>query len=89
MDCLSDLYEWNTRGIRGGKAEFKGDGISVQFEIPHGLGRSPSVCMVGKAIAGVPDIDHWTADDTKIYVVFKSAPLADTTVVVWWLAVLL
>jgi len=89
LDCLNDLYEWCTRGITAGKAEFTGNGIETKFEIPHGLGKYPTVCLVGKGAPNLPDIDHWTADDTKIYVNFKTAPPADSSVVIWWLAILL
>jgi len=51
-----------------------GDGVKEQFEITHGLSSTPSIINVWKEIDNLPDIDYITADATKIYVNFVSAP---------------
>jgi len=81
VDALNEL---DSRVV-GGKAQFTGDGTATSFDIPHGLGEAPLAVMVGKGSPDVPDIDHFTADATKITVVFKSPPLGDFEV--WWIAV--
>lgn len=72
----------------GGVATFSGDGLSVSFEILHGLPDQPSSISV---TAGSPDASalHWVnnVDPTKITVRFAVAPPSNTdNVVLYWTA---
>ena len=88
VDALEELDGRAPAGINGGKASFDGDGSTTSFKITHGLGATPTVALVGKAVSGLPDIDYWDVDTTYITVYFKSAPPSGTgNVILWWLAI--
>jgi hypothetical protein len=82
VDALDELKAM----IKGGLAEFTGDGTTTTFNIAHGLGAPPTSAIVGKGASGLPDIDYWTADDLNITVTFKTAPASGATVKIWWIA---
>ena len=83
VDALNEL---DSRVV-GGEASFTGDGTTKTFTIPHGLGATPMVVMVGKGAPNLPDIDYFTADAVNISVVFKSAPASGANVRIWWIAI--
>ena len=88
VDALEELDKRSPLGLNGGVATFSGDGTTTSFSIPHGLGTTPTVALVGKAVAGLPDIDYWDADTTNIIVHFKSPPSSGTdNVRIWWLTI--
>jgi len=49
------------------------------------LTTTPTIALIGKASANLPDIDYWTADETHINVTFKTPPPAGDFHL-WWLA---
>jgi hypothetical protein len=87
VDALNELDSRTPVKIKGGVADFTGDGTRSTFTIAHSLEASPTVALVGKKTSGIPDIDFWDADETNITVVFKSPPDAGKTFQLWWLAV--
>jgi len=88
VDALEELDSRAPMKIKGGKMTFSGDGTTTTFYIPHNMGSTPTVALVGKAIANLPDIDYWEVNDTYIIVYFKSAPVSGTdNVILWWLAI--
>ena len=82
LDALNDLHG----RLKGGLATFTGDGVTDTFEVEHGLGAAPSAALAGKGAPGLPDIDYWEADESYIYVTFKSPPEDGASVKVWWIA---
>ena len=88
VDALEELDTRTLAERNGGTYTFSGDGVTTSFQIPHGLSQAPTVALVGKAIADLPDIDYWEVDDTYITVHFKSAPASGSdNVKLWWLAI--
>jgi hypothetical protein len=85
-NLIDALNELDTRVV-GGQALFTGDGSTTVFNIPHGLGETPLVAIVGKGATALPDIDYWTADSVNISVVFKTPPPSGADVRIWWIAV--
>ena len=86
VDALNDLDKRCPLEFNGGQYSFTGDGSTKTFAIEHGLSATPTVALVGKGSAGLPDIDFWTADETHITVTFKTAPESGLSGKLWWLA---
>lgn len=82
-----DALEYLDTRIKGGTAEFTGDGTTTSFNITHGFAETPTIALVGKAVENLPAIDHWTADETYITVTFESAPASGVSIKIWWLAI--
>jgi len=61
-----------------GTATFSGDGSTTQFKIEHGLVSTPSKVLVTPMSADAAGDFYVTADDTYIYVNYKSAPPSGT-----------
>ena len=62
----------------GGSASFSGDGTTTQFTIAHGLVSTPTKVLVTPMTADAASDFYVTADDTNIYVNYKSAPPSGT-----------
>ncbi|MHA1741828.1 MAG: hypothetical protein ACTSVD_07040 [Candidatus Thorarchaeota archaeon] len=86
VDALNELDKRCPLEFNGGVYGFTGDGATRVFSIPHGLSATPTVALVGKGSADLPDIDFWTADDQYIIVTFKTAPETGLAGKLWWLA---
>ena len=61
-----------------GAATFSGDGTTTQFSIAHGLVSTPTKVLVTPMTADAASDFYVTADDTKIYINYKSAPPSGT-----------
>mgnify|MGYP000182653612 FL=1 len=61
-----------------GTATFSGDGTTTQFSIAHGLVSTPSKVLVTPMTADAASDFYVTADDTNIYINYKSAPPSGT-----------
>ena len=61
-----------------GTATFSGDGTTTQFSIAHGLVKAPSKVLVTPMTADAASDFYVTADDTNIYINYKSAPPSGT-----------
>jgi len=61
-----------------GTATFSGDGTTTQFSIAHGLVSTPTKIQVTPMTADAASDFYVTADDTNIYVNYKSAPPSGT-----------
>jgi len=86
VDALNELDGRSPKELKGGQATFTGDGSTTSFQINHTLTTAPTAVMVGKASPNIPDIDYFTADNTKITIYLKSAPSSGQEVKFWWLA---
>lgn len=86
IDALEELDSRSPLVLKGGLQTFTGDGATTTFQISHGVGSTPTIALVAKGGSDLPDIDYHTADDTYIYVTFKSAPSSGVEVPIWWLA---
>ena len=72
-----------------GKAVFSGDGLTTQFIIPHGLGAAPGYVEVTPCSSDAASEFFVTADDTNIYVNYKTAPPSGTdNICLYWRAVI-
>jgi len=70
-----------------GTATFSGDGTTTQFKIAHGLVSTPSKVQVTPMTADAAGDFYVTADDTYIYINYKTAPPSGTdNVKVSWYA---
>ena len=70
-----------------GTATFSGDGSTTQFKIEHGLASTPSKVLVTPMTADAAGDFYVTADDTYIYINYKTAPPSGTdNVKVSWYA---
>jgi hypothetical protein len=78
VDALNELNNRTPVETKGGIKTFSGDGITVTFNIPHGISTTPTTVSVAKAISNLPDIDYIEADATNIKVTFKSPPASGT-----------
>ena len=88
VDALDELNQRAPDKIACGMATFSGDDATTEFQIEHGLGEEPTCVICGKGAPNLPDVDYWTADETYITVVFKSAPPSGTdNVKIWYLAI--
>ena len=61
-----------------GTATFSGDGTTTQFSIAHGLVSTPTKVLVTPMTADAASDFYVTADDTNIYINYKSAPPSGT-----------
>ena len=61
-----------------GTATFSGDGTTTQFSIAHGLVSAPTKVLVTPMTADAASDFYVTADDTNIYINYKSAPPSGT-----------
>jgi len=61
-----------------GTATFSGDGTTTQFSIAHGLVKAPTKVQVTPMTADAASDFYVTADDTNIYINYKSAPPSGT-----------
>jgi len=61
-----------------GVATFSGDGTTTQFSIAHGLVSTPTKIQVTPMTADAASDFYVTADDTNIYINYKSAPPSGT-----------
>jgi len=61
-----------------GTATFSGDGSTTQFKIAHGLFKAPSKVLVTPMTADATGDFYVTADDTYIYINYKTAPASGT-----------
>jgi len=61
-----------------GVATFSGDGATTQFSIAHGLVSAPTKVLVTPMTADAASDFYVTADDTNIYINYKSAPPSGT-----------
>jgi len=61
-----------------GTATFSGDGTTTQFTIAHGLVSTPTKVLVTPMTADAASDFYVTADDTNIYINYKSAPPSGT-----------
>ena len=61
-----------------GTATFSGDGTTTQFSIAHGLVSTPTKVQVTPMTADAASDFYVTADDTNIYINYKSAPPSGT-----------
>jgi len=61
-----------------GTATFSGDGSTTQFSIEHGLVSAPSKVLVTPMTADASGDFYVTADDTYIYINYKTAPPSGT-----------
>jgi len=61
-----------------GVATFSGDGTTTQFSIAHGLVSTPAKVLVTPMTADAAADFYVTADDTNIYINYKSAPPSGT-----------
>ena len=61
-----------------GTATFSGDGTTTQFSIAHGLVSTPTKVLVTPMTADAASDFSVTADDTNIYINYKSAPPSGT-----------
>ena len=61
-----------------GTATFSGDGTTTQFSIAHGLVKAPSKVLVTPMTVDAASDFYVTADDTNIYINYKSAPPSGT-----------
>ena len=72
-DASIDLKSENS-----GTATFSGDGATTQFSIAHGLVSTPTKVLVTPMTADAASDFYVTADDTNIYINYKSAPPSGT-----------
>ena len=63
---------------KSGTATFSGDGTTTQFSIAHGLVSTPTKVLVTPMTADAASDFYVTADDTNIYINYKSAPPSGT-----------
>jgi len=61
-----------------GTATFSGNGTTTQFSIAHGLVSAPTKVLVTPMTADAASDFYVTADDTNIYINYKSAPPSGT-----------
>ena len=61
-----------------GTATFSGDGTTTQFSIAHGLVSTPTKVLVTPMSSDAASDFYVTADDTNIYINYKSAPPSGT-----------
>ena len=61
-----------------GTATFSGDGTTTQFSIAHGLVSTPTKVQVTPMSSDAASDFYVTADDTNIYINYKSAPPSGT-----------
>lgn len=82
VDEFSDI-----NGESGGEESFSGDGSSTTFNIPHGLGSTPSVWNVTPTSSDASGLSYVTADSSNLILNFDSAPPSNmNNVSVTWLA---
>ena len=67
-----------TNDTRWGSQTFSGDGSTTSFNIPHGLGSTPSAWTVEPTSDDASGYSHSTADATNITVEFDTAPPSGT-----------
>ena len=84
-EVANDLSGFIFKGIKGhalfensGTATFSGDGATTQFSIAHGLVSTPTKVLVTPMTADAAADFYVTADDTNIYINYKSAPPSGT-----------
>ena len=65
-------------GKNSGVATFSGDGTTTQFSIAHGLVSTPTKVQVTPMSSDAAADFYVTADDTNIYINYKSAPPSGT-----------
>jgi len=70
--------ETDARTASSGTATFSGDGSTTQFSIAHGLVSTPTKVLVTPMTADAASDFYVTADDTNIYINYKSAPPSGT-----------
>jgi len=76
----NNIIRWN-RGYlteNSSTATFSGDGSTTQFQIAHGLVSTPSKVLVTPMSSDAAGDFYVTADDTYIYVNYKTAPPSGT-----------
>jgi len=74
----SNLIYWDLLTRNSGTATFSGDGTTTQFSIAHGLVKAPTKVLVTPMTADAASDFYVTADDTNIYINYKSAPPSGT-----------
>ena len=77
----TDFYFKKVRGYlseNSGTATFSGDGSTTQFSIEHGLVSTPSKVQVTPMTEDASGDFYVTADDTYIYINYKTAPPSGT-----------
>jgi len=72
-DCIGEYLDRNSD-----TATFSGDGTTTQFSIAHGLVSAPQKVLVTPMTADAASDFYVTADDTNIYINYKSAPPSGT-----------
>jgi len=72
--------------VNWGTATFTGDGTTKQFQIPHGLVKTPRTVQLTPRTSASYAEHHATVDDTYINVNFTTAPSAETTIAFSWYA---
>ena len=84
-DLANDISKITLRRLRGdwksensGTATFSGDGTTTQFSIAHGLVSTPTKVQVTPMSSDAASDFYVTADDTNIYINYKSAPPSGT-----------
>ena len=85
FDPIEDLTKVEIISVEGdakfknsGTATFSGDGTTTQFSIAHGLVSTPTKVLVTPMTADAASDFYVTADDTNIYINYKSAPPSGT-----------
>jgi len=68
----------NHKYYNSGTATFSGDGTTTQFSIAHGLVSTPTKVLVTPMTEDAASDFYVTADDTNIYINYKSAPPSGT-----------
>lgn len=76
----ADFYivNFTTDLIKAFKATLSGDGTATTFNIPHGVGSTPSHFDAQATTAAAGGISYVTADATNIIVHYVAAPVAGT-----------
>jgi len=77
----NDIRGYANEGAKtenSGTATFSGDGTTTQFSIAHGLVSAPTKVQVTPMTADAASDFYVTADDTNIYINYKSAPPSGT-----------
>lgn len=84
VDCeihSNQIRYFTNEGIKSknkGTATFSGDGSTTQFKIEHGLIKAPSKILITPMTADAAGDFYVTADDTYIYINYKTAPPSGT-----------
>ena len=72
------FYTTGKLSRNSGTTTFSGDGTTTQFSIAHGLVSTPTKVLVTPMTADAAADFYVTADDTYIYINYKSAPPSGT-----------